>query len=600
MLQYLVMLNKNNDKMLQNSSASPIFAALTPFKKVFYGVAAFTATMNILMLVPSFYMLEVYDRVLTSRNEFTLLMLSLMMLLLFLIYSYLEGIRGFATIKLGEAIDAAMNERIYTAAFELTLKQPSANGAQALHDLTNLRQFLTSAPLFAFFDAPWFPIYLTVVYVFNFWLGLFATVSVVILVVLTILNEALTKKPLGEAGKLSMVSVNLAANTMKNAEVLEAMGMLPAMRGRWFKLHQEFLDHQSLASQRGATISSISRFVRLSMQSLILGVGAYLVLLNEITAGMMIAASILLGRTLAPVEQVIGSWKQFKSAVASYERLKDMLHNFPERKDVMSLPRPLGYLSVENLVVAAPGAQKPVVQGVSFQLEPGDILGVIGPSASGKSTLARALVGVWPTLGGSVRLDGADVHAWNKAELGPAVGYVPQDVEIFQGSISENIARFSEIVPEKVIAAATSAGIHEMVLRFPDGYNTLIGPGGGGLSGGQMQRLALARALHGDPSFIVLDEPNSNLDDAGERALVQALLQAKQRLATVVVITHRTSVLQAANKLLVMAEGRVAMFGPTQQVLQKLQQNQQPPAQNPAPTAPPQVSGPDSTSGEVV
>jgi ATP-binding cassette, subfamily C, bacterial exporter for protease/lipase len=577
---------------------NPIIEVLKPFKKVFYGVAAFTATMNVLMLVPSFYMLEVYDRVLTSRNEFTLLMLSLMMLLLYVIYSYLEGVRGFATIKLGEAIDAAMNERVYTAAFELTLKQPGANGAQALNDLTNLRQFLTSAPLFAFFDAPWFPIYLAVVYVFNFWLGLFATVSVAILVVLTILNEALTKKPLGEAGKLSMVSVNLASNTMKNAEVLEAMGMLPAMRSRWFKLHQEFLDHQSLASQRAATISSISRFVRLTMQSLILGVGAYLVLLNQITAGMMIAASILLGRTLAPVEQVIASWKQFKGAVASYDRLKEMLNAYPERKDVMSLPRPMGHLSVENLVVAAPGAQKPVVQGVSFQLEPGDVLGVIGPSASGKSTLARALVGVWPTLGGSVRLDGADVHAWNKAELGPAIGYVPQDVEIFQGSLSENIARFGEIVPERVIAAATSAGIHEMVLRFPDGYNTLVGPGGGGLSGGQMQRLALARALHGDPSFIVLDEPNSNLDDAGERALVQALLQAKQRLATVVVITHRTSVLQAANKLLVMADGRVAMFGPTQQVLQKLQQNQQPPAQNPAPNkTPPQVPGPESVSG---
>lgn len=578
---------------------NPIAKVLAPFKKVFYGVAAFTATMNILMLVPSFYMLEVYDRVLTSRNEFTLLMLSLMMVLMYVIYSFLEGVRGFATIKLGEAIDASMNERVYSAAFEHTLKQPGSSVAQqSLNDLTNLRQFLTSAPLFAFFDAPWFPIYLIVTYIFNFWLGVFSTLSVIVLVGLTVVNEALTKKPLGEAGKLSMGSVNMASNTMRNAEVLEAMGMLPVMRARWFKMHQKFLDNQSLASQRGASISSVSRFVRLTMQSLILGLGAYLVLQNQITAGMMIASSILLGRTLAPVEQVIGSWKQFKGAIASYERLKEMLDAYPERKDVMSLPRPVGRLSVENLVVAAPGSPKPVVQGVSFQLEPGDVLGVIGPSASGKSTLARALVGVWPKLAGSVRLDGADVHAWNKAELGPAIGYVPQDVEIFQGTISENIARFGEIVPEKVIAAATSAGIHDMVLRFANGYDTEVGPGGAGLSGGQMQRLALARAFHGDPSFIVLDEPNSNLDEAGERALVLGLVQARQRLATVVLITHRTNVLQAANKLLVMAEGRVVMFGPTQDVLKKLQENQKQAMQQvqQTPGTPPQASGPETES----
>lgn len=578
---------------------NPIVSALAPFKKVFYGVAAFTATMNLLMLVPSFYMLEVYDRVLTSRNEFTLLMLSLIMLLMYVIYSFLEGVRGFATIKLGEAIDASMNERIYTAAFEHTLKQPGSGVAQqSLNDLTNLRQFLTSAPLFAFFDAPWFPIYLIVTFVFNVWLGLFATLSVVVLVALTIANEALTKKPLTEANKLSMGSVNMAANTMRNAEVLEAMGMLPVMRARWFRMHQQFLDNQSLASQRGASISSVSRFVRLTMQSLILGLGAYLVLQNQLTAGMMIASSILLGRTLAPVEQVIGSWKQFKGAVASYERLKELLNAYPGRKDVMSLPRPVGRLSVENLVVAAPGSPRPVVQGVAFQIEPGDVLGVIGPSASGKSTLARALVGVWPTLGGTVRLDGADVHAWDKAELGPAIGYVPQDVEIFQGSMSENIARFGTIDPEAVIAAATSAGIHDMILRFADGYNTQVGPGGAGLSGGQMQRLALARALHGNPSFIVLDEPNSNLDEAGERALVQALVQARQRLATVVVITHRTSVLQAATKLLVMAEGRVVMFGPTDQVLKKLQENQQQAMQQQQPpSAPPQVPGAETQTG---
>lgn len=554
--------------------ASFLFAVLAPFKKVFYGVAAFTATMNLLMLVPSIYMLEVYDRVLTSRNEFTLLMLTLMMLLMYVIYGFLEGVRGFATIKLGEAIDAAMNQRVYTAAFEQSLDKPEVNSVQALNDLTNLRQFMTGSTLFSFFDAPWFPIYLLVVFAFDLWLGVFATVSVMVLIGLTILNEALTKKSLNMANRGSMASTNMATDTLRNAEVLQAMGMFPAMRIRWLKLHKEVMVHQSLASFRGASIGSVTRFVRLALQSLILGVGAFLVLKNEITAGMMIAASILLGRTLAPVEQVIGGWKQFKGAVASYERLKDMLNTYPERQQVMKLPKPSGRLLVEHLVVAPPGSKKPVVDDVSFQLQPGEVLGIIGPSASGKSTLARALVGVWPVQQGSVRLDGADVHTWNKEELGPSVGYVPQDVEIFQGSLAQNIARFGEIVPEKVIAAATAAGIHEMVLRFQDGYNTIVGPGGSGLSGGQKQRLALARALHGDPSFIVLDEPNSNLDEAGERALIESIERASQRLATVILVTHRTNILKATTKLLVMAEGKLVLFGPTHLVMDKLHQNQ--------------------------
>lgn len=573
---------------MNEPNTSPVIAALAPFAKVFYAVGAFTAVMNLLMLTPSIYMLEVYDRVLSSRNEMTLVMLTLMLIVVYVIYSMLESVRGFATIKVGEAIDSAMNEKIFNAAFKQTLKKPGSNAAQALNYLATIRQFMTSAPLFAFFDAPWFPIYLFVTFYFNFWLGLFSLVSVILLVFLTILNEALTKKPLTEANQLSVASVNMASNAMRNSEVLEAMGMLPAMRSRWYKMHQEFLDQQSLASQRAARISSISRFLRMTVQSTILGLGAYLVLVNQISPGMMIAASILSGRTLAPVEQVIGSWKQFKGAMFAYQRLKELLSENPDNKLTMALPRPLGRLSVENVVVAPPGATKPFVQDVSFVLEPGDILGVIGPSASGKSTLARALVGVWPVSGGSVRLDGSDVQSWNKTELGPNVGYVPQDIEIFQGTISENISRFGPVHPEKVIDAATSAGIHEMILRFPDGYDTTVGPGGVGLSGGQMQRIALARALYGSPNYIVLDEPNSNLDEAGERSLVQSLINLRQRQATVVIVSHRTSMLQATSKLLVLAEGRLALFGPTQQVLARLQQGQQPKQPTPAPV--PQIA----------
>lgn len=562
-------------RKVPNKPADAIVIALKPFKKVFVGMAVFTAVMNLLMLVPSFYMLEVYDRVLSSRNEFTLLVLTLLMLGLYVAYSCLEGVRGLATIKLGEAIEQALNQEVFTATFDAALRTPGFNAQQPLNDLTTVRQFLTSAPLFAFFDAPWFPVYLVVVYAFSFWMGLFATVSVLVLVVLAVINEVLTKKHLEIANKKSILSLSTASNTIKNAEVLEAMGMLPAMQKRWLQVHNEFLGSQSLASVNGLSIGSMSRFVRLTMQSMILGLGAYLVLKNELTAGMMIASSILLGRTLAPAEQVIGSWKQFKGAISAYDRLKEVLAESRVQRSSMSLPRPKGFLSVENLFAAAPGMQRPVLQGVAFQVDPGDVLGVIGPSASGKSTLARAIVGVWPVLGGAVRIDGADVHSWNKAELGPAVGYVPQDVEIFQGTIAENIARFGDVNPDKVVGAATQAGIHEMVLRFPDGYNTLVGPGGAGLSGGQMQRVALARALYDDPIYIVLDEPNSNLDEHGELALVKALMHAKQRKATTVVITHRTSVLQATTKLLVMAEGRIVMFGSTKEVMENLQKNQQ-------------------------
>lgn len=551
-----------------------IISVLKPFKRVFIAVAAFTAVMNLLMLVPSFYMLEVYDRVLSSKNEFTLLMLSCIMLILYVVYSALENVRGFATIKLGEEIDSALSEPVYNAAFNQALKNPGTNNVQVLHDLTNLRQFLTSAPLFSFFDAPWFPIYLTVTFFFNFWLGVFSLISVLLLIILTIANESVTKKPLDEANSLSMNSVNMAFNTMRNAEVLQAMGMLPNMRSRWLNMHKQFLENQSLASMRGSSIGSFTRFVRLSTQSLILGVGAYLVIHNEISAGMMIAASILLGRTLAPVEQVIATWKQFKGAIASYDRLVQLLKHEPQQNENMSLPPPKGRLSVENIAIVPPGSTKPVIQGVNFALEPGDVLGIIGASASGKSSLARALVGVWEVVAGCVRLDGSDVHSWNKSELGPFVGYVPQDVEIFQGSISENISRFGKIDSKLVIAAATAAGIHEMILRLPDGYDTILGPGGSGLSGGQMQRLAIARALYGDPVFIVLDEPNSNLDDAGERSLVKSLIDCKNRFATVVVVTHRTSVLQATTKLLVMSEGKMLMSGPTQQVLDALQNSQ--------------------------
>jgi ATP-binding cassette subfamily C exporter for protease/lipase len=545
--------------------------------KVFWTVGIFTAFINLLMLVPSVYMLQVYDRVLPSRNEITLLMLTLIMLGLFGMMALLEYVRSMVVIRIGSQLDMRLNNRIYTAAYESNLKNGSSDAGQMLGDLTMVRQFLTGSALFAFFDAPWFPIYLLVIFLFNPWLGLFALVGSLLLIALAVINEMVSKQPLAEASKLSIMSANLASTNLRNAEVIEALGMLPNLKRRWFGLHQRFLNSQRVASERASTVTSITKFVRLSLQSLVLGLGGWLAIDGHITPGMMIAGSILMGRTLAPIEQVINVWKSYSAAKLSYGRLVKLLDTHPERGTGMSLPRPQGLVSVEGVSATPPGSRgDAVLHNVSFAVEPGDVLGIIGPSASGKSTLARLLVGIWPVSDGIVRLDNADIYQWNKDELGPYIGYLPQDIELFAGSIAENIARFNEVDSEKVIEAAKLAGVHELILRFPHGYDSIIGNGGAGLSGGQKQRIGLARALYGDPALIVLDEPNSNLDDAGERALNQAIMFLKQRNKTVVLITHRTNLLSMTNKLLLLVNGNVNAFGPTQQVLQALANAQRP------------------------
>ncbi|WP_006320949.1 type I secretion system permease/ATPase [Serratia inhibens] len=539
--------------------------------KVFWTVGIFTAFINLLMLVPSVYMLQVYDRVLPSRNEITLLMLTLIMLGLFGMMALLEYVRSMVVIRIGSQLDMRLNNRVYTAAYETNLKNGSSDAGQMLGDLTTVRQFLTGNALFAFFDAPWFPIYLLVIFLFNPWLGLFALIGSLLLVALAVINEMVSKKPLGEASKLSIMSASLASTNLRNAEVIEALGMLPNLKRRWFGLHQRFLNSQRIASERAASVTSITKFVRLSLQSLVLGLGGWLAIDGHITPGMMIAGSILMGRTLAPIEQVINVWKSYSAAKLSYGRLVNLLDKNPQRGTGMSLPRPEGIISVEGVTATPPGSKADaVLHNVSFSLLPGDVLGIIGPSASGKSTLARLLVGIWPVSEGIVRLDNADIYQWNKDELGPYIGYLPQDIELFAGTIAENIARFNDIDSDKVIEAAKLAGVHELILRFPNGYDSVIGNGGAGLSGGQKQRIGLARALYGDPSLIVLDEPNSNLDDAGEKALNQAILFLKQRNKTVILITHRTNLLSMTSKLLLLVNGTVNAFGPTQQVLQAL------------------------------
>ena len=554
----------------KQKDSSEVLTVLRDFRKVFFAAGAFSMVCNLLMLVPAIYMLQLYDRVLASMNVSTLLMLTLIVVGLFIVLGFMEAVRSKTLIRLGNELDDRLNGRVFRATYESYLRQGNGNAQQALGDFTNIRQFTTGQGIIAFFDAPWTPIYLVILFLFHWQIGALALVGAFILLGLTFINEWSTSQHIGEANRIASRANAQAASNLRNAEVIESMGMLERVRQRWLTMHREMLFHQTVASERAAVISAITKTMRLGLQSLVLGLGAWLVIQNELTAGMMIAGSILMGRALAPVEMLIGTWKGFVSTRNAHERTSKLLNTFPEQKEPLSLPPPKGRLELAGVYGGPPGSTRPVLGNVSFALEPGDTLGVVGPSASGKSTLARLLVGVWGATSGKVRVDGADVFTWNKEELGPFIGYLPQDVELFDGTIAENIARFGEIDPEKIVAAAQLTGVHDMILKLPNGYDTPIGAGGMSLSGGQRQRIGLARAVFGNPALVVLDEPNSNLDDVGEAALVNALRTLKQRGATVVLVTHRTNVLSVVDKLLVMKDGQVSLFGPRDQVFAAL------------------------------
>lgn len=563
------------------SGRSEVASAIWALRRPFYVVGGFSFLINMLMLTPTFYMLQMYDRVLGSRNEMTLYMITLITVGLFILLSGLEFVRSRILVRVGAQFDADLNSRVFNSAFETNLRSNGANAGQSLSDLTNVRQFITGNGLFAFFDAPWFPIYLAILFVLHPMLGWFSIVGAIISVTLTLINEWSTKGPLSEANKVAISSNNYATNSLRNAEVIEAMGMVDNLRNRWYTRYKDLLALQTIASDRAGTISAFSKFSRMTQQSLILGLGAYLVIKGQMSPGGMIAGSILMGRALAPLDLLIASWKHLISARGAFDRLEKMLNAFPAREKTMPLPAPDGNLSVEAVAAAAPGATTLILKGVSFAMAAGEAVAIIGPSAAGKSTLARLLVGVWPAVQGKVRLDGADVFAWNKLELGPHIGYLPQDVELFEGTIAENIARFGQIDHEKVIAAAQLTGVHDMILHFPQGYDTPIGVGGGFLSGGQRQRIALARAVYGQPSLIVLDEPNANLDDVGEAALIKAIAALRAAGSTVVLVTHRTNIISSVDKILLLRDGQVAAFGPRDQVIAALAQT----ARANAPTA---------------
>ncbi|SCW97123.1 MULTISPECIES: type I secretion system permease/ATPase [unclassified Pseudomonas] len=545
--------------------------ALAVCKGSFLAVGFFSFFVNLLMLVPSFYMLQVYDRAVGSASLSTLLMLTLIMLLLMITLGGLEWVRSRIMVRISTRLDTLLSQRLFDASFKQALNTSGMNAtAQPLSDLNGLRQFLTGNGLFAFFDAPWIPIYLAVMFMFHPWYGWMGVVSAALLGALAFANEKLTHSPLQAANREQVAATAFTNKSLRNAEVVQSMGMLASLRQHWSGRAHKVLALQSLASDRAATMTSVSRTFRQIVQSLVLGLGAYLTINHEISSGLMIAGSILLGRALAPIDQLIGVWKGFLGARSQYARLHELLLKIAAEPERMSLPAPEGAIRVEGLSAGSPDARKPIIRGVGFQVAAGEAVGIIGPSGAGKSTLARALLGVWPSLAGTVRLDGADISQWRREELGPYIGYLPQDIELFEGTISQNISRFGPVNAPAVVAAARMAGVHELVLQLPDGYDTVIGANGGGLSGGQRQRIGLARALYGEPRLVVLDEPNSNLDEAGEKMLAEALQKLRQSRATVFVITHRPGVLAQVDKLLVLNHGELSLFGPRDQVLARL------------------------------
>lgn len=560
---------------MRNTHENSLQAALKACRGSFISVGIFSLFVNALMLVPTFYMLQVYGRVVTSGSISTLVMLTIIMSILVITSGSLEWIRSRIMVRVSTKLDVLLSRDVYKASFKRALESGGMDAsAQPLNDLTGLRQFMTGNGVFAFFDAPWLPIYVAVMFMFHPYYGWVAIASAVILLILAYFNEKGTGRALGEANKENIAATLQTTKNLRNAEVIESMGMLSTLMQRWSRRQSKVLLLQSYASDKGGIISAISKTFRMLIQSLILGLGAYLAVNHEISPGLVIAGSILLGRALAPIDMIIGSWKGFISARTQYDRLNNIMEKLQAEPQRMSLPAPQGYVQVENLYVSAPGSKEPILRGISFGVPAGSVVGIIGPSASGKSTLARALMGVWVPQHGTVRLDGADISNWDKEELGPYLGYLPQDIELFEGSISENIARFSEVDAEQVVLAAKTAGVHDMILRLPDGYDTVIGSDGVNLSGGQRQRVGLARALYGSPRLMLLDEPNSNLDEVGERALASAIQQLKKTGTTIFVITHRTTILSHLDSLLVMSEGGVSMYGPRDQVMEELNKQQ--------------------------
>jgi len=496
-------------------------------------------------------------------------MLTLVLLVALAALAGLDSVRARILARASIHLDRLLAGRVVTVTMESAARGATAR-SQPLRDFDSFRQFITGSGIHAVFDLPWAPIYIGVIFLLHPWLGTFALGSAIVLVLMALLNERMVRQPLTEANNAATRNYSFTEMSLRNSEVVQAMGMMPGLLNRWSRERNLVLEHQAVASDRAATTQSMIRFLRLAMQSLILGLGAYLVIERLATVGAMFAASILLGRALQPVEQIVGYWRNLTSARSAFRRVRELLKANPPRDPALSLPRPAGRLSVEGLTYVLPGTTRSILRNVSFRIEPGEILGIIGPSGAGKSTLARQLVGVLSPTTGAVRLDGADVAPWPRESLGRHLGYLPQDIELFSDTVAANVSRFRKDDDADVIEAAQLAGVHDMILRLPGGYETQIGDGGAVLSGGHRQRIGLARAIYGNPSLVVLDEPSSNLDSDGDAALLSCIAELKKRGATVVMISHRPNTLGAVDKLLVLRDGTVELFGARDEVIARI------------------------------
>jgi ATP-binding cassette, subfamily C, bacterial len=555
----------------RNDNQKQLYDGLRATAPLLATAVVFSFFINMLMFVSPLYMLQIYDRVITSRSEETLIALTILAATLILVYAMLEMLRSRLLVRAGLMFDETIADPTFHAIHRGNLLDPAGNHIQCLRDMDMVREFITGSGLIAFCDAPWFPAFVFACFLLHPWFGYLALAGSAITLILTYVNDKATKGQLKAAGYASMVANQSAQSMFRNTEVLQAMGMVSAIKHLWFKHHDETLARQALASDRAGFIIAGTKFFRMFMQTAVLGTGAYLVLNRELSAGGMIAGSILIGRAMQPIELAVGNWKGFVNARDAFGRIRSLFAFAGDEPKRMSLPRPKGAIELTDVIANAPGPNNPLIlKGVSFKLGPGDLLGVVGASAAGKSSLARVLVGVWPALRGAVSLDGSNINHWNSEELGTHIGYLPQDIELFRGTIAQNIARFRELDAAQVILAARLAGCHELIQRLPEGYNTQIGEGGQALSGGQRQRIGLARALYGDPSVVVLDEPNANLDAAGEEALLAAIQNLKAKQKTVIVISHKMNVLAAVDKILILAEGAVQAFGTRDVILARL------------------------------
>nr|AAO73512.1 RsaD [Caulobacter vibrioides] len=553
--------------LLNRSTAKPTILdqAISAMKPALIAAMVFSFFINILALVSPLYMLQVYDRVLSSRNVATLVVLTLIVIFLFLVYGALEALRTQVLVRGGLKFDALTRDPVFKSVLDSTLNK-RGSGGQAFRDMDQVREFLTTG-LIAFCDAPWTPVFIIVSWMLHPFFGILAIVSSVITFGLAIMNDRATNKPIGLATIASIAAQQDANATLRNAEVMKAMGMWGGLQARWRIRRDEQVAWQAAASDAGGAVMSGIKVFRQIVQTLILGGGAYLAIKGEISPGSMIAGSILVGRALAPIEGAIGQWKGFIGARGAWDRLQDMLRAEADRDDHMDLPEPRGVLSAEAASIIPPGAKAPTMRQASFRIDAGAAVAIVGPSAAGKSSLLRGIVGVWPCAAGVIRLDGYDLRQWDPEKLGRHIGYLPQDIELFSGTVAQNIARFGEFEANDVIEAAKMAGVHEMIQALPDGYDTAIGEGGASLSGGQRQRLALARALFRQPALIVLDEPNASLDQVGEAALTQAMAKLKAAGRTVVFATHKVNILSQADYIMVINQGVISDFGERERML---------------------------------